>query len=439
MRLTCSILVLVVITTAGASRAWAQTNEEPFEQFQWNIATPGARANGMGRALVAVVDDASAALTNPAGLTNIGRPQASVDFRSTDLRVPRLAAVNSLVTGAVTTSSETTHALPLVDAAIPLRGNKLAIALTRHEFLDYQSAFHLSPRVLPDWERLRDVLEAAREVAEHALLLVVVVQDAPEAVVRARRAEDALRRHAVDRGILDEDDRRAPGVAERRERLHAARIPVGVELGDARDRRLRAGALQRSAAPDVDVGVPVQVHVVIEDLPHVVGDDVEHHLEVLVVRRRRELPELREIPEVRVRLREVLRPVAVVRVDVGVGLDVLHDGRDPQRGDAERLDVVEVIDEPLPVAALEAREVAGPHLVVVVHVAVGEAIDEHLVDDLVAPVVDVRGDGGLLSVVGHAHAADLGAAHAQEATRPARERSLDFIAFMGSLTDTSSS
>ena len=44
---------------------------------------------------------------------------------------------------------------------------------------------------------------------------------------------------------------------------------------------------------------------------------------------------------------------------------------------------------PLPVAALVARERAGVDAVVVVRVAVGEAVDEHLVDDLVAPVVDV--------------------------------------------------
>jgi long-chain fatty acid transport protein len=149
MRCTGLILLFTIIMTVGARGAGAQTNEELFEQFQWNIATPGARANGMGGALVAVVGDASAARTNPAGLADIGRPQVSVDFRSADLRVPRLSAANSLLTGAVTTSSETTNRLPLVDAAIPLRGNRIVMALTRHEFLDYHSSFHLSPRALP--------------------------------------------------------------------------------------------------------------------------------------------------------------------------------------------------------------------------------------------------------------------------------------------------
>ena len=115
-----------------------------------------------------------------------------------------------------------------------------------------------------------------------------------------------------------------------------------------------------------------------------------------------------QVAEVRVELREVLLPVAVVAVDVGVGVDVLDDGRDPQRRDAEGLEVVEVVLDALPVAALVLRERAGLDVEVVVHVAVGEAVDEELVDDLVAPVLHVRGEHGLLAVGGDLHAARLG-------------------------------
>ena len=67
-----------------------------------------------------------------------------------------------------------------------------------------------------------------------------------------------------------------------------------------------------------------------------------------------QLAQLVEVAEVRVRAQEVLRPVAVIAVEPGVGLDVLDDRRDPQRGDAERLQVVEVIDHALPVAAVDS-------------------------------------------------------------------------------------
>jgi hypothetical protein len=79
----------------------------------------------------------------------------------------------------------------------------------------------------------------------------------------------------------------------------------------------------------------------------------------------------------------------VVGVDVGVGVDVLYDRRDPQRRDAELANVVEVLLEPLPITPLVARERPGLHLEVVVHIAVGETVDEHLIDDLVAPIFHI--------------------------------------------------
>ncbi len=113
-----------------------------------------------------------------------------------------------------------------------------------------------------------------------------------------------------------------------------------------------------------------------------------------------QLAQLGEVAEVRVDVGEVLLPVAVVGVEVGVGLDVAHHRRDPQRGHAERLQVVEVIDDALPVAALVAAERAGHDALVVVEVAVGEAIDEQLIDDLVAPVALLAGGGLPIAVDG---------------------------------------
>jgi hypothetical protein len=111
-----------------------------------------------------------------------------------------------------------------------------------------------------------------------------------------------------------------------------------------------------------------------------------------------------EVAEVGVRLGEVDGPVAVVAVDVGVGLDVLDDRGDPQGGDAELLDVVEVLLEAGPVAAVVAGHVLAVQQVVVAVVAVGEAVDEDLIDDLVAPVagVGLDRDGVLERVEVHA-------------------------------------
>ena len=91
--------------------------------------------------------------------------------------------------------------------------------------------------------------------------------------------------------------------------------------------RLRVGRrlLAAARAVDVLVGMAVAVDVVIEELRHVIGDDVEDHLEALRVRLLHQLAQLRQIAEVRIDVREVLLPVAVIGVEVGVGLEVAHD------------------------------------------------------------------------------------------------------------------
>jgi hypothetical protein len=121
----------------------------------------------------------------------------------------------------------------------------------------------------------------------------------------------------------------------------------------------------------------------------VIDHDVFDDLHSQSVHVRSERPQRGEVSEVGIERGEVLRPIAVVGVDVGIGFHVPNDGRDPQRRYAELADVVEMILEPFPVSALVARRRPLLHVKVVVHVSVGEPVDEHLVDDLVAPVVDV--------------------------------------------------
>src|SRR5207249_676800 len=74
-----------------------------------------------------------------------------------------------------------------------------------------------------------------------------------------------------------------------------------------------------------------------------------------------------------------------------------------QRGDAERVQIIEVIDHALPVAAVKAAGDRRLDVEVVVGIAVREAIDHDLVDDLVAPVEPgvrlVRLVGGMLEIL----------------------------------------
>jgi len=129
--------------------AAAQTNEEVFQQFQWNFSTPGARANAMGRAFIGSADDATAAITNPAGLMALTRPQVYLEIKSSDLRIKRLAGIDSLDTGTTATFGETVAGLSFFDVAVPV-GSRLAAAFSRHEFLRHRELFSLAPRPIPN-------------------------------------------------------------------------------------------------------------------------------------------------------------------------------------------------------------------------------------------------------------------------------------------------
>jgi long-chain fatty acid transport protein len=61
----------------------AQTNDDVNAGIQFNFSTPGARSLAMGGAFLALADDATAAYTNPAGLTNltVGGSEVTVELR----------------------------------------------------------------------------------------------------------------------------------------------------------------------------------------------------------------------------------------------------------------------------------------------------------------------------------------------------------------------
>lgn len=60
----------------------AQSNDEIQTGTQLNFSTPGARSLALGGAFVGLADDATAAYVNPAGLTQLVVPEASVEGRA---------------------------------------------------------------------------------------------------------------------------------------------------------------------------------------------------------------------------------------------------------------------------------------------------------------------------------------------------------------------
>jgi len=86
----------VLFGLSGA--ASAITDTETNASIPFNLANPGARSMGMGGAFLGLADDATAAYTNPAGLTQLVTPELSIEGRHTDYSIPY---VNS---GSVTTN-----------------------------------------------------------------------------------------------------------------------------------------------------------------------------------------------------------------------------------------------------------------------------------------------------------------------------------------------
>jgi long-subunit fatty acid transport protein len=140
---------LLVATVGLTTTAAAQTNDDFFPSLEWNFSTPGARANGMGKTFIGMADDATAAITNPAGLVSLTRPQVYLEFKNTKLKVDRLAAVNSLVSLQPTTVESTFNALSFLSVSAPI-SDKIAVGFSVHRFLDYRETFSLETRAIPN-------------------------------------------------------------------------------------------------------------------------------------------------------------------------------------------------------------------------------------------------------------------------------------------------
>src|ERR1051325_7768733 len=74
-------LLILIVSVMASSQLFAVTDEEIFRAFSLNLTTPGARAVGMGGAFIGRADDATAAETNPAGLTILARPEISLEYQ----------------------------------------------------------------------------------------------------------------------------------------------------------------------------------------------------------------------------------------------------------------------------------------------------------------------------------------------------------------------
>ena len=147
-RLVSPFLATLTLLTL-ATTATGQTNDGLFPQMQWNFSAPGARANAMGRSFIGIADDASASVTNPAGLTNLTRPQAYAEIRRTSYASRRLLQPDALFTrqAAIQQSIQTTPAFLNVTTPV---GTHLTVGFSTHRFLDHQESFRTAAQPIPN-------------------------------------------------------------------------------------------------------------------------------------------------------------------------------------------------------------------------------------------------------------------------------------------------
>lgn len=91
---TFLVCLAAVLTLALVSDVFAITDEEIFRAFSLNLSTPGARARAMGGAFIGRADDATAAETNPAGLSLLVRPEISLEYGFANTRTITKSVTN---------------------------------------------------------------------------------------------------------------------------------------------------------------------------------------------------------------------------------------------------------------------------------------------------------------------------------------------------------
>lgn len=144
--LSVRALLFVLLVLGVASSAWAQTDEEHFATFPFNFSNPGARAAGMGGAFIGVANDASSALSNPAGLTNLLRKQIYIEGKGIHQPFAHLELPDSLLSGYGTVGQQNATALTFLNAAIPWTKHNLWFGISYNQFLQYSDRLNYSER-----------------------------------------------------------------------------------------------------------------------------------------------------------------------------------------------------------------------------------------------------------------------------------------------------
>jgi len=168
LRPSGAVALAVVTLMPGTARAQASL-QIPLE---FEFLNPGARSLALGSAFVGLADDASAALTNPAGLTVLTRPEVSFEARARQQEsrflergrlsgTPSNRGIDTIAGPSYGTSTSTDVGPGFLSFVYP--GRRAAIAVYRHELTEVDERFAAQGVFLDDSRELS--LSASRDLS----------------------------------------------------------------------------------------------------------------------------------------------------------------------------------------------------------------------------------------------------------------------------------
>jgi len=152
--------------------AFAVTDTETNASIPFNLANPGARSMGLGGAFIGSADDATAAYTNPAGLTQLVTPEVSAEARHTEYSLPYVnggsATLDPFNAGGIHTSDASSSVNNLSFLSVVFPHDRWSFAGYRDELVNFKTDFRsvLTGELVP-------TVGTAFPVSAHANLKIV--------------------------------------------------------------------------------------------------------------------------------------------------------------------------------------------------------------------------------------------------------------------------
>lgn len=142
-RVLCMAVSAALLGSAG--NALAITDSETNASIPFSFSSPGARSLGMAGAFLGLADDATAAYTNPAGLTQLVQTEISLEGRHTSYSTPYIdggaTTVNPFSTAGLNISEQDSSNSNLSYLSVVIPRDRWAFAFYRHELARFETDF----------------------------------------------------------------------------------------------------------------------------------------------------------------------------------------------------------------------------------------------------------------------------------------------------------